>query len=209
MRYDKWAKLDMMRYAFDTLSGKNGILHWGDQAKGVPATPIRPIPEKDITIASWLVQEQAFVSTESTYTFEFGSRSPLASPILNNFVLGDNDVVGVYGMILEYGIGPNTNNREYITSGVTPDDNSLYNGQLFLQFENRQTTELVKSRAFRNEESYYDDAGFIFLNPVQIVTGRLGTFEIEIRLPSITGLTITADSFISMQLEVALGRASG
>jgi len=201
MRYDKWAKLDMQRYAFDTLSGKNGLL--------TPNTPIRPIPPKDITMSSWLVQEQAFLAAQNVYNFEFGSQAPPPTGVLNNFQMGDNDVVAIYGMVMEYGIGGATNNREYFTTGVTPADNSLYNGELFIQFENRQSTELVKTRAFRNLEPYYDDAGFVFINPVQILTGRLGTFRVTIELPPIAALVITANSFISMQLEVALGRASG
>ena len=200
MRSDQQALTRAQRFAYDVLT--TGI----KDATGKYI--IDPVPPVNQTIPAVIMQELPFTAAAATnLVFRFGSNAPQPTGILNNRVLGDNDIMAIYGVQVLYGVGANANNRVYNTLGVTPADDSIYNGFMQIQYENKQRTTLLDMNQFRDASPRDGLTGFAFINPIPVLTGRLGTFEVTIQFPNITGLVITANSFISVRLHGALGRA--
>lgn len=198
MRHDRLALQRAQRHAYKVLAA-------GDREV------FSPVPDSNITIPAILRQEQAWiVGTGRIFEFNFGSSQLAAapSPVLNNVLFGDNDIVSVYGARVMFGQGANAINRNYFTTGIAGDDDSLYNGTLSLSLESTQPVESMQMRDFRDEEPFGEYAGMQLTNPQRTLSGQLAKIRVEIDLlNSPAGLAFTADTFLSVELHVALGQA--
>jgi hypothetical protein len=198
MKYDQLALQQAQRYAFETLAA--GITNADNSV-------IKPAPV-NITMGAMLIQELAYTNSGSPYLFQFGNQAPVGTSTLNNVVLGNNNAMIVYGIQILIGIGANANNRIYQSTGVTQNDNSIYNGQLQLSLESNQPIQKMDMQQFYEEGPNNTFMGFQFINPMRNVTGKLSRFEVAIVLPnSISALTLTSNLFISVRLHGALGLA--
>jgi len=189
------SRLDIQRaqrHAFQTLKTATGR--------------IKSVKPQSISMPATIQQEVSLVNTTSNYRLEFGSDAPARTAVLNNIILGDNDIFVTYGIQILLGEGANANNRIYRSTGITPDDDSLYNGELKLKFESSEWVHTMSTRLFREEGEFFPYNGFQLINPQRIVTGRLATYEATLDLRDISGLTISGDLFIAVILHGAIGR---
>jgi len=198
MRFDRLALQRAQRHAYKVLkAGSRGAFS--------------PVPDSNITIPAILRQEQAWlVGTGQRYEFNFGSSQLAAAPtpLLNNVLFADNDVVSVYGIRIYFGLGANAINRQYFTTGIAGDDDSLYNGTIALSLESTQPVENMQTRDFRDEELFSEYAGMQLTNPQRTLSGQLSKIRVEIDLlNSPAGLAFTANTFLSVELHIALGQA--
>jgi hypothetical protein len=65
----------------------------------------------------------------------------------------------------------------------------------------------MQTLVFRDERTWQGNNGLVLINPQRIVTGEMSKFNVVIDLDDISGLTITANSYILVKLHGALGRA--
>ncbi len=187
------------RKAYDLLSpsGKTG-------------DPRFKVKDENITIPAALIQEQALTNAKSRYDFIFGAKAPIGTQILNNIVLGDNDIACVYGIQLLIGQGPLINSRVYRAYGPAVQDNVVYNGTIQIQLESNQPVTNIDTLQFRKEDGTTKDQfdGAAPINPQRIITGRISTFNVSLILPDVAALVFTPNLFISMRLLIALGQAA-
>lgn len=173
-------------------------------------TVFSPVGLANITAPSIIRQEIQFVNTRETYKFQFGSKAPQASASLNNVVLGDNDIFAAYGMQILLGYGADASDRSYVSAGLAPDDNSLYNGTAAIQYESNRSVVNVPMQSFKEDNllnGMQNLSGFIYINPIRVTSGQLATYNVIVELPDISALTITPDLFISVIMHGALGQA--
>jgi hypothetical protein len=168
-----------------------------------------------ITMPSTLQQEVVF-DTTGTYTFNFAATNAVAaSATLNNFTLPQNNVAAVYAMRLRLGYGATSNTRQYQTYGATLSDNSIYNSNaiLTIESENQMTNFSVddfKEVPDNNPRGIEKYSGMMLINPVRIISGKLGVFQVQIKtLSSLAGLDISPNLYLSLTLMCAFGQASG
>lgn len=196
MRYDQIAMQRVQRLALNKLK------------KG--SDTFEAVPESNITIPSILRQEQLWNNAQQIFTFSFGSsqQTAAASPVLNNVLFADNDLAIVYGMRVMFGLGANAVNRQYFTDGIAGDDNSLYNGTLNMSLESTVPVENMQMRDFRDSELFTEYAGVQLITPTRILSGQLSRILVNIDLlNSPAGLAFTANTFLSVELHIALGQA--
>lgn len=189
------------RRAFDVLA--NPTLKDGSPNKNY----VRP---ESITIPSILIQEQQLTNANNTYSFNFGTKSIDGTDVLNNVILGDNDIAVVYGIQVLLGQGATKNIRQYRAYGPSVQDNVVYNGLMSIKLEQNTLVNKMDMISFRKEHGTFQDQwdGAIAINPLRIVTGRVSTFSVNVDLPKVNGLTFTPNLFISVRLLIALGQAS-
>jgi len=122
--------------------------------------------------------------------------------------MGNSDILGFFAIRLLYGIGADRNNRVYRSRGINDDDNSLYSGEMTVEFESNKPIFNLTTDQFLNEsdEGINQAAGLTFLTGTRIVSGYLANFKVTITLPVISTLTITDDSFIKLQLIGGISR---
>lgn len=177
--------------------------------QGPDGAPIKGVSMESISGPAIIQQELQFVSTSSIYTFSYANTAPAPTAELNNVRLGQNDIMSIYGIQIRYGIGANRNNRVYRSSGLTPDDNSLYTGLISVEYEATKPQFNMPTKTYLDEDTLIDPyAGFEFINPQRIITGYLANFNLIISLPDISGLVITADSYIQVALHGMVSRSS-
>lgn len=188
------------RKAFETLNADN--LRVGSRNFKVNPT--------SITIPAALIQEQPLTNVSNIYTFVFGTKSPIATPQLNNIILGDNDIALVYGIQLLIGQGANVNTRVYRAYGPNVQDNVVYNGILSMQLESNLPVANIDALQFRRDHGTDKDQfdGAAVINPQRIITGRISTFNVVLTMPNVQPLVFTPDLFVSMRLLIALGQAT-
>lgn len=166
---------------------------------------------KNITVPAKLIQEQQLTNGTNVYTFDFSSQAPQPSAILNNILLGKNQVAAVYGIQFYLGVGSTASNRTYYTYGPLAADNIFYNGNTKIVYE--QSSFIVN---VSNDEYYkYDginrdqDDGLVLIQPLRVISGELGINQVVVSLPSVSSLTFTSNLFMSCRLHIALGQAQG
>lgn len=164
---------------------------------------------KQITAPATLIQEQPLASTSNLLRFNFGNNAPQATPVLNNFLLGENDIFCIYGYQLLIGQGALIVNRVYRAFGPSVQDNAPYNSQLKLQLESNIAMKLVDTLQMRKVEgtNYDQYDGAIVVNPLRVITGRVATFEVQLLMPDVSTTTFTSNLFVSMRLLGVLGQA--
>lgn len=164
----------------------------------------------NITMPSFLIQEQALTNASPTLTFSFGTKSVDKSPVLNNIILGDNDVACIYGIQVLIGYGANRNRRQYYSYGANIDDDVVYKGRLSVMFETNKLISDIETNIFRSEnginQSQYD--GLMLINPQRLLTGRISEFDVILNMGDVNGFAFTANAFVSMRLLCGRGAAS-
>jgi len=188
------------RKAYDMLNSmdKNA----GDQA-------LKTHP-KNITAPATLIQELPLTPATNLLTFHFGVKSPQGTNVLNNFLIGENDIAVVYGVQLLIGQGALITNRIYRAFGPSVQDNAPYNSELRMQLESNIAVKLVDTLQMRKEDGTKHDQydGAIVLNPLRTITGRVSTFDIQIVMPDVSTTVFTNNLFVSMRLLCVLGQAT-
>jgi len=165
-----------------------------------------------VTCPSVLVQEQPLDGTKNTLQFDFSQTAPQPSPVLGNVLLGINDVAVFYGVQVLLGVGALSVSRQYFTHGLLAADNALYQGaNMSMQFEQSQAIKNIDMNDFRYEEGtdYKPEEVVKLMQPLRLITGRLGTLLISINMQSLTGLVFTPNLFVSVRIHIALGQAKG
>jgi hypothetical protein len=205
MRFDLQSVREAQRQAYKTLSDP--------QDAAGNKNPLYT-PAAQITMSAQLIQEQAFVNTAQSFTFDFSLNGPTKTPILNNVVLGKNNVFVAYAFQLLIGEGANGNNRIYRSRGLTPNDDSIYNSNTILKLESNTVVDKMNGQGYRdigtNANEFWAEAGLQLINPQRILTGELGTFQTTIELyNSISALALTPNLFLSFRLIGCLGQAVG
>ena len=186
---------DAQRHAFKTL--KDGTAGF-------------KVPEVQITEPAFLIQEMPLTTANGVPVFQFGSNAPQQTPILNNIVLGENDVFNMFAIQLLIGYGATRNIRQYYSYGLSVSDNVVYNSQMQIKFETNDLITTIDTNSFRTEngtvQSQYDGAQLI--NPQRIFTGRNSRVNLSINLGDVAPLLFTPDAFISVRLWGALGASA-
>lgn len=171
------------------------------------AGDIAGVDPVNIGIPSMMRQELAFTNTVSKYEFLFDSNAPRKTLVLNNLKFGENDVFAIYGIRVAIGVGAQANNRVYRTVGTTANDNSVYNGRTSIDFESSTPIFDIANEAFLDERVETGWSGLVLINPLRIVTGKMSKIQLNLDLGNISGLVLTADQFLSVELHGGLGRA--
>jgi len=168
-----------------------------------------------VTMPATLQQELPFTNA-GTYEFNFSSTNAVGpSATLNNFILPQNNVAACYGVRLRIGYGALGNTRVYQCFGNTAADNSIYNSNIILTIESENQVTNFFVDDFKdvpdnspNEINKYN--GVMLMNPVRLISGKLGVFTMTIKtLSSISALSLSDDAFLSLTLLCAFGQASG
>ncbi len=193
------------RFAFQMLS-KQKIKSNGKEI----ANPYYVNP-KNITVPAQIIQEQQLSNTTNTYTFDFSNQAPQPTDTLNNVLLGNNNIAAVYGIQVYMGEGATVSNRVYRTYGPLAADNVFYNGNTQVKYEqstfvtNLQNTDYYKYDGVNREQ--YD--GLVLMQPLRVISGRLGINQVIMTLPKVNGLVFTPNLFMSVRLCVAFGQPNG
>lgn len=185
------------RKAFATLTDPNG-----------PNAKFNVKPES-ITIPAALIQEQQLASGNNPMTFVFGTGAPQPTNILNNVILGENDIAVVYGIQLLIGQGPTVANRVYRSYGPATQDNAPYNAIASIQLESNVPVANIDTLQFQKIEGTDRDQfdGAAVVNPQRIITGRISKFNVILTMKDISASVFTPNLYVSMRLLIALGQA--
>lgn len=213
MRYDQSAIRDAQRLALSVLTASTTkTLDANGNVCDVPNQYyVNPL---NVTMPIKLVQETPWINTTQSFQFDFSINAPVQVPgVNNNVILGQNNVFAPYGIQLLFGDGANAANRIYRSRGITPNDDSLYNSLISIRFEQSTLVDKVQGQDFRDVETgvneAYSDNGLVLINPIRIVSGKLGTFSMFVTLLNpIAALPISANQFISARLVGCFGQAS-
>lgn len=168
------------------------------------------VPASQITMPAFLIQEQPLSITTPQPVFVFGQKTADPTPILNNVIIGTNDVAIVYGIQLLIGYGATRNVRQYYSYGATLDDDVVYKSKLKMQFETNTLITDIETNLFRSEDgikqTQYD--GCILINPQRIFTGRNSIVNITLDMGDVSPLVFTPNAFISLRLLTGKGAAA-
>lgn len=164
---------------------------------------------KQITSPASLIQELPLTPATNLLVFNFGNNAPQPTQVLNNFLLGENDIFCIYGYQLLIGQGATITNRIYRAFGPSVQDNAPYNSQLRLQLESNIAMKLIDTKQMRKEDGTKTDQydGAIVVNPLRVITGRVATFQVQIVMPDVSTTVFTPNLFVSMRLLGVLGQA--
>lgn len=217
--YDRLFKKYHMQTKLTTIKDKDGRMHQlpvANPATGKPVTEyvgnywhVKP---DNITCPSVLIQELPLDGTTNALQFIFNQNAPNPSPTLNNVVLGVNDVFVMYGIQVLFGVGALGVNRQYYTHGLLASDGAVYQGAtMSIQFEQSQTVKNIDMTEFNYTEGtdFKPEEAITLINPLRLLTGRLGTFTVTINMQSLAGLVFTPNAYVRVALRGVLGQASG
>lgn len=167
-------------------------------------------PASNITMPTFLIQEQKLNVSTPDMTFDFSANTQDVTPVLNNIAIGTNDTICVYGLQLLLGYGANRNRRQYYSYGVSIDDDVVYRSRLTIKFEKSDDVSDIETNIFRNEDGttqrQYD--GVMLINPLRMFTGRISKIGIKLSLGDINGFVFTPDTYVSMRILCARGAGS-
>jgi len=222
MRFDTQAIMFMQRKAYNALTAPGVIKHKGiGEVEGRPALKKELVKNKHYvqpkltSSPGMIIQELPWVNTTTTFTFDFSQNGPQQTPGLNNnSVLNKNDVFAIYAIQILFGTGTNSASFVYRSHGILPADDSLYNSTLQIVTESSTYVDKMEGQFFRdnpaNSNEYFGEIGMQIINPVRIVSGELGKFNVNIVLKNpISTLVISANTVISMRLHGVYGQAQG
>lgn len=181
------------------------------------------VPPKLTSSPAMLIQELPWINTTQQFNFNFAINGPGVVAGTNNIAIGKNDVFAVYGIQFLFGTCPGgsfTANGAagciYRSHGVIPNDDSFYNSFIQLKIESSIYIDKMEGQFFRdtpfNSNEYYGEIGLQLINPVRIVSGELGVFQLMVNLKNpIAGLVISAagTTVVSCRLHGVYGQAQG
>lgn len=164
---------------------------------------------KQITAPASLIQELPLTPATNLLSFNFGNNAPQPTQVLNNLLLGENDIFCIYGYQMLIGQGATIVNRIYRAFGPSVQDNAPYNSQLRLQLESNIAMKLIDTHQMRKEDGTKTDQydGAIVVNPLRVITGRVATFQVQVVMPDVNTTVFTPNLFVSMRLLGVLGQA--
>lgn len=213
MRYDQVAVREAQRKAFEVITAKSVEVK---DSTGTICTVdneywVNPL---NVTMPMKLVQEIAWVNTSQQLQFDFSINAPVQVPgTNNNVILGQNNVFVCFGIQILFRDGASAANGVYRSFGNTPNDDSLYNSLVSIRMEQSTLIDKVNGQDFRDVPNAVTEFnsldGMLLINPVRIVSGKLGTFQMLINLLNpISALVISSNQFVSARLVGAYGQAS-
>ena len=167
----------------------------------------------NITCPSVLIQELPLDGSSNSLVFDFSQTAPQPTTALGNVLLGINNICCVYGCAVFLGVGANAVTRQYYNHGLLAADNAIYQGgaTMNMQFEQSQLVKNIGMLDYlwQSGTDFDYNASVKLTNPLRLITGRLGTNQVTINTQPLTGLTFTPNLYVSVQLQVVLGQASG
>ena len=203
MFHDQQALREAQMGAFEMMGQKSTA------ADGTTTVP--SVPFYNITAEAVIRQELPYNNATSRYQFVFGTNAPVATigaGGLSNILLGDNDIFTQIGLAIEIGVGNNLQGRVYNAFGTTANDNTLYSGILRQSWASVTPVQNMPVAIFRENTGFVGDyQGFQFIRPMRKWVGSVSTVEVEINIPNLTGLAMTANQFLRVTLHGALGVA--
>lgn len=228
MRFDQMAIREQQRKAYAALTARTIIVPRatpGDEQLGMTKDGQVLIKNKHYVSAKltsspgMLIQELPWVNTSTQFIFDFSQNGPQQIPnVNNNSVIFKNDIFAVYGMQILFG----TNSAPpigsaaciYRSHGVLPADDAMYNSTVSMVTESSTYINKMEGQLFRdnpsNSNEYFGEIGLQLLNPIRIISGELGKFQIVISLKNaISGLVLSTNTVISMRLHGVYGQAQG
>jgi|ERR1700722_159174 len=218
MRFDTTAIAAMQRKAYNALTAHQVAEHKREKGKA-PAKVLslnkNYVPPKLTSSPGMIIQELPWTNAVSTYSFNFSQNGPQQTPGVNNNVnLQKNDVFAIYGIQVLFGTGTNSADFIYRSHGVLPADDALYNSVFSVQTESSTYIDKMAGQFFRdnpaNSNEYFGEIGLQIINPIRIVTGELGKFNVIITiLNPISSLVLSANTVVSMRLHGVYGQAQG
>ncbi len=213
MKYDQIAVREAQRLALSVITAETVKVK---DDKGVLCDAPNPywVNPLNVTMPMKLVQELPWVNSTQQFQFDFSITAPNQTPgTNNNVILGQKNIFVGYGIQILFGEGANSANRVYRSFGNTVNDNSLYNSLISMRMEQSTLIDRVNGQDFRDVPNSITEFnaldGMLLINPVRIVPGDLGTFQLNINLLNpISTLTISPNMFISVRLTGCFGQAS-
>lgn len=223
MRFDVQALWAAQRHAYKALTATEVIMHkptGGDGIKAALAIKETKFNQsyadpKNTTSPAMLIQELPWVNSTQQFTFNFSINGPQQTPgVNNNITIGKNDIFAVYGFQLLFATGTDSADFIYRSHGVLPADDSAYNSFLQLKVENSTFIDKMEGQFFRdtasNSNEFWGEAGMQLINPIRIVNGELGTFNVILNLKNpISTLVLSTNTMLSMRLHGVYGQAKG
>jgi|GEM_PF-5034019 hypothetical protein len=216
MRYDQQAIANAQRRSFQALSSP---FFEDGHGKQMVDTNNKPIPNPyfvnplSISEPAQIIQELPFVNSQNAFIFDFSLTAPQATQFLGNIALGKNNVLAQYAFQFFLGYGAAANNRVYQSFGNIQADDSIYDGVLQMKMEQETLVDLVPMRKFKDvgqsATEFDPNMGMVLTNPVRLINGNLGRFQIIINLTNpINNLILSPNLFLSMRMEGSFGQAS-
>lgn len=198
MKFDARALYEAQRASFDLL-------------KNLPADNVYKVKPNNVTMDARIQQELVWQNTQNVYIFNFGTNAPAPATVggiqLNNVILGENNILCMYGISIYFGQNASATNRIYRSYNITVNDGALYNGEMSMKLESNTPIEKMDMMGFRDEGDFIQSAGLSLINPFRVFTGRVATVQVIIQLPVVAGFALTPDMVISCRLHGALGLA--
>jgi len=209
MRFDAQALMEAQRRAYNFLAKKDSTMPDGTVVPNKYYTP-----ESSITESAQIIQEIPFNNQSSSFIFDYSSNAPARTNVLGNVNLGKTQVFVIYAIQLLLGQGANANTRIYRSRGVTSNDDGIYNSTTSMKIESSTMIDNLNGHNYRdvatNADEFWAEAGMTLINPLRVVNGEIGIFNVTITLlNSLSGVVITPNMFLSMRLHGALGQAQG
>lgn len=168
---------------------------------------------KSITSPAFLIQEQAYLAATGQYIFDFSINGPVNSSVLNNRKLPQNNIAAIYGLQLLQGQGDSAVSRGYFSTGFSVNDRAIYNSNLQMKVETDTVIDNFDCQQFNEIQEtpgmIDGTSSVVPINPIRILTGKLGTFQIIVTpYNTLSALTLTTSMYLSMRLMCVMGQAS-
>ena len=217
MRFDQSSIMEAQRRAFKALTSPKIKIHEWQGTKLVERVVDNKhyVPAKLCTAPAMLIQELPWVNTTQTFTFDFSINGPNQLPgVNNNIKIGKNDIFAFYGLQLLFAGGTNSASFIYRSHGQLATDDAAYNSFIQIKTESSTFVDKMEGQYFRdqaaNANEFYGDMGLQILNPVRIVSGELGVYQVSLNLKNPTAaLVISANQVLSLRLHGVYGQAAG
>ena len=224
MKYDQVAVRDAQRLAFMELAVPKKKVIARDPNDGMwkemeMANPYFVRPES-ITVPAVLEQDQLFSAASQQLNWDFSingqsaANSNLGAGITTaNVVLGKNNLAAIYALQIWLREGNRAVTGIRRSRGITPADDSIYTSTVSVKLEQSTLIDKVPGQGFKdvytNPFEWDQLSGLLLINPVRILTGELGVFNVALNiLQPISDLVITAQTFAECRLWIAYGQAS-
>jgi hypothetical protein len=230
MRFNSLSINEAQRRGYNALTAN--IIAEHDRKKGASGQPpvltkkhvdnAMYVPPKLTSSPAMLVQELQWINTTTQFVFDFSIQGPGALPLSNNIAIGKNDVFAAYGFQFLFGTqsgaylssATNTAATVYRSHGVLPADDSFYNSVIQLKIESSTYIDKMEGQFYRdtpfNSNEYYGEIGLQLINPIRLVSGELGKFQLIVNLKNpIAGLVISANTILSCRMHGVYGQAQG
>lgn len=179
-----------------------------------------------------LVVELPYNNNTNSYNFDFSLNGPKQvpsstsiAPIVagtNNINLPQNNIFAIYAIQLWLGYQQpdSTGNNTaqvciYRSYGITPNDEAIYQSRLKMQIESNTLVDLWDGELFKERVTttadMWPEAGMVLVDPVRILTGKLGVFTFNVStLSTMSNIILSGSNIVlSMRLWGMNGQKAG